>query len=396
VGIVGRNGSGKSTLLKMICGTTQPTAGELTVRGRIAPMLMLGAGFSPEFTGRENAMLNATILGQTSAEIEERMESIIEFADIGEFFDQPVKSYSSGMYARLAFAVAISIDPDILVIDEVLAVGDEAFMRKCFSRIDEIKRGGATILFVSHAPNLVIEFCDRAILLERGERLLSSDPRTVISRYQKLLYGDPARRDQELRELRELDAGTTSSASDATDTGKQEDFGSYDPGLQSESTVEYERKGASILNPRILDPNGRRVNLLRGGCEYEFCYEVEFEEAAYMVRFGMMIKLITGFELAGQTSHADAERIPEVEAGTRAQVRFRFTARVVPGAYFLNAGVLGFRDGEERYLHRILDVCMFQVTEAERSDVTGMIDLTARSSSVVSLEAPRTRSARSA
>jgi lipopolysaccharide transport system ATP-binding protein len=172
VGVVGRNGSGKSTLLNMICGTLEPSVGEVVVRGRVAPMLTIGAGFSPDFTGRENVLFNATMLGMSRSEILRRMQSIIEFADIGEFFDQPVKRYSSGMYSRLAFAAAIAIDPEVLVMDEVLAVGDEAFTRKCFARIEAIKAEGATIFFASHAPNLVIELCDRAILMDRGECLL--------------------------------------------------------------------------------------------------------------------------------------------------------------------------------------------------------------------------------
>ena len=170
-GIVGRNGSGKTTLLKLICGLLAPSAGEISVRGEIAPILTLGAGFDPDFTGRENAVLSATILGLPDREIQARLDSVEAFADIGEFFDQPLKTYSTGMSARLAFAVAIQSDPDILVVDEVLAVGDEAFTRKCAARIDEIKDQGATILFVSHAAHLVMELCDRALLLERGQAL---------------------------------------------------------------------------------------------------------------------------------------------------------------------------------------------------------------------------------
>ena len=172
VGIVGRNGSGKSTLLQIICGTLTPSAGRVEVNGRIAALLELGAGFNPEFSGRENVFLNATVLGLQRSEIEQRFDAIAAFADIGEFMDQPVKSYSSGMYVRLAFAVAINVTPDILIVDEALAVGDEAFQRKCHARIERLRNDGATILFVSHSAGMVIELCNRAVLLGCGGLLM--------------------------------------------------------------------------------------------------------------------------------------------------------------------------------------------------------------------------------
>lgn len=187
VGIVGRNGCGKSTLLQIVCGTLQPSSGTVEVNGRIAALLELGAGFNPEFTGRENVYMNAAILGLTRAQTDERFDEIARFADIGIFIDQPVKTYSSGMYVRLAFAVAISVDPDILVVDEALAVGDEAFQRKCFARIEQIRERGGTILFVSHAAQTVVQLCDRAILLDRGEVLLDGKPKIVVNQYQRFL-----------------------------------------------------------------------------------------------------------------------------------------------------------------------------------------------------------------
>lgn len=180
VGIIGRNGSGKSTLLQLICGTLRPSTGSVIVRGRVAALLELGAGFDPEFTGRENVYMNATILGASRAEIDERFESIAAFADIGEFIEQPVKTYSSGMYIRLAFAVAINVDPDILIIDEALAVGDEAFQRKCFARLEKIQERGGTILFVSHSASSIVQLCTKAILLDAGEMILEGKPSTFL------------------------------------------------------------------------------------------------------------------------------------------------------------------------------------------------------------------------
>jgi len=386
VGIVGRNGSGKSTLLQLICGTLEPTTGTLHVRGHVAPILTLGAGFNPEFTGRENVLMNAALLGLTKAEVEEHLDAIIAFADIGEFFDQPVKTFSSGMHARLAFSVAIHAHPDILVIDEILAVGDEAFNRKCFSRIERLKQNGSTILFVSHSAGLVVELCDRAILMESGERLLTGDPKSVIGCYHRLLYTPPAQLPAVRQEIRELDRlGDEVSASDAGATGAVDhlalpdgdDFGHFDPGLRPESTVEYPRKGATIVDPRILAPDGRQVNVLRAGQEYIYAYEVEFSEPAWDVRFGMMIKLVSGFELGGQASHPRRKGVPLVAAGATARVRFQFSTKLVPGAYFLNAGVLGTREGGQAYLHRVLDAVMFRIDPQGADTITGSVDLTA-------------------
>ena len=183
VGIVGRNGSGKSTLLQIICGTLTPTTGSVEVAGRLAALLELGAGFNPEFSGLENVYLNATILGLHRDEIDRRLDEILAFADIGDFINQPVRSYSSGMYVRLAFAVAINVTPDILVVDEALSVGDEAFQRKCFARIEKIRAEGATVLFVSHSAGTVVDLGDHAVLLDGGEMLTQGMPKRVVSLY---------------------------------------------------------------------------------------------------------------------------------------------------------------------------------------------------------------------
>lgn len=394
VGIVGRNGSGKSTLLRMICGTLDPTAGSLRVRGRVAPILALGAGFNPEFTGRENVLLNSAIVGMTDAVAREKLDSIAAFADIGPFFDQPVRSYSTGMYSRLAFAAAIHADPDVLVVDEVLAVGDEAFNRKCFARIEEIKREGATILFVSHSPGLVVELCDRAVLMEGGERLLTSDPKTVIARYHRLLYAPRAQVGAIREEIRRIDRGEEEAPAPAPAPGARAArptapvHGRYDPRLVPESTVEYPPHGARIRNPRILDARGDRVNVLVPGERYHYAYEVDFESDAFRVRFGMMIKLVTGFELAGQASHPLRSGIEHVPTGATARVRFPFQALLVPGVYFLNAGVLGIRDDEAGYLHRVLDASIFRVEATGPIRATGAIDLTQGAAAEVEIVRP--------
>lgn len=371
VGIVGRNGSGKSTLLQLICGTLTASAGELEIHGPIAALLELGAGFNPEFTGRENVFLNAAVMGLDRDEVESRFEAIAAFADIGDFIEQPVNTYSSGMYIRLAFAVAINTDPAILVVDEALSVGDEAFQRKCFARIEELKRNGCTILFVSHSAGSVLELCDRAVLLDGGELVFSGSPKATIALYQKLLYA-PAERRQALRcEIRAQDPQLVEQqALAAVDDLPQSDITvhggdggeRYDPGLVSGSTVEYESRGARIIDPHLVNEEGDRVNVLAPGRGYRYRYRVEFDEAARHVHFGMMIKSVTGVELFGMASHAEGDAIARVPAGSAFDVEFRFRSHFLPGAYFMNAGVVGGAgDVEGTFLHRVLDILMFKV-----------------------------------
>jgi len=374
VGIVGRNGSGKSTLLQIICGTLTPSAGSVQVHGRVAALLELGAGFNPEFSGRENVYLNATVLGLTRNEIDARFDAIAGFADIGEFMDQPVKSYSSGMYVRLAFAVAINVTPDILVVDEALAVGDEAFQRKCHARIERLRNDGATILFVSHAAGMVVELCNRAVLLDRGELLTLGSPRHVVSRYHKMLYAPEHRVDEIRARIRaDSDVGVELASSD---TEKESTDGSYfDPGLQSQSVLAYASLGAHIDDPHIETTGGQRVNVLCPGGEYIYAYRVRFERAAVGVRCGMLFKTTTGLELAGGVSAIVGEGIDLVAADSVVTVRFRFRCQLAPGAYFANAGVLGLEGETEQYLDRRIDAVMFRVLPKTDRLATGHVDL---------------------
>jgi lipopolysaccharide transport system ATP-binding protein len=393
VGIVGANGCGKSTLLKMICGLLEPSTGTIEVHGHIAPLLALGQGFNPDFTGRENVLLNAAILGLSDADIHARFDAIVAFADIGEFLDQPVRSYSSGMYARLAFAVAIHADPDVLVVDEILAVGDEAFTRKCSARIEQIKAAGSTILFVSHSLNRVVEICDRAILMDGGERLLTADPKTVVSQYRRLGDAPPVEAERIRAEIRALDGGAAPVSAPAPARAPRAVAaagppGELDPHLRPRSTVTYEPRGATIEDVHILDEGGRRVNVLRAGLWYTYAFDVRFHEDASGVRFGMMLKLPTGFEFSGQVSHGTGAGIEAIPAGGHARVRFPFLALLVPGVYFGNAGVLGLLGGEERYLHRILDAVIFRVEATTPRHATGRIDLALARSAEVEIETP--------
>lgn len=386
VGIVGRNGSGKSTLLQIICGTLSPSTGTVSTNGRIAALLELGSGFNPEFTGRENVYLNGAVLGLSRSEIDSRFDAITEFADIGAFIDQPVKAYSSGMVVRLAFAVAINVDPQILVVDEALSVGDELFQRKCFSKIEAIRSAGATILFVSHSGGTVVELCDRAILLDAGERLATGSPKKIVGRYQKLLYAPNDKRDAIRAEIRLEDTNQQVDLVSLTNAGpivlptisKIEPVelpDSYDPALKPVSTIAYESYGAMIEDPAIYTSTGDRVNNLTRGNTYYYRYRVRFERPASNVRFGMMIKTTTGLEIGGATSAAsNRTSLPHVTSGTVFSVSFEFSCRINKGVYFLNAGVVGDLNGSETYLHRLIDVAMFRVFSESNDLATGFID----------------------
>lgn len=384
VGIVGRNGSGKSTLLQIVCGTLTPTEGEVQVRGRVAALLELGAGFNPEFTGLENVYLNASLMGLDRAEVDHHLPDILAFADIGHFVHQPVRTYSSGMFVRLAFSVAVAVQPDILVVDEALAVGDEAFQRKCYARIEQLRARGTAILYVSHAAASVLQLCDRAVLMDGGRKWLDGPPKPVISRYQKLLYAGADQREALLAGFAAGVATDVDSDSEADEAGVTptpavdlDDGERFDPALRPESTIAFESRGARILDPRIENEGGRQVNVLVPGRVYHYCYRVAFDEMATRVHFGMMIKSVSGLGLFGMASHAYGEAMAVVERGETLEVRFRFRADLLPGAYFLNAGCMGAGpEGEETYLHRLLDVLMIRV-ETPRSNrrVHGYADL---------------------
>ena len=376
VGIVGRNGSGKSTFLQIITGTLSPTTGTIAIHGRIAALLELGSGFNPEFTGRENVFMNAAILGLDKEEVVERFDDIAAFADIGSFIEQPVKTYSSGMVVRLAFAVAINVDPDILIIDEALSVGDELFQRKCFSRIETIRASGATILFVSHSSSAIVELCDRAVLMDAGEKLAVGEPKQIVGCYQKLLYAPMDKCEyirEQIRRAGKLPVNTHGPAENVPpehqDPSAQFETAqeSFDPNLSPSSTIEYESSGAYIESPAVLTLAGKQVNNLLRGKNYLFTYTVRFTKGASHVLFGMLIKTVSGVELGGGTSAMSRQhRLICIKEGECYRVKFRFRCSLNPGVYFLNAGVRGVVVDVEEYLHRILDsICIRVIGNAE-------------------------------
>ncbi|MER9327584.1 ABC transporter ATP-binding protein [Mesorhizobium sp. M0488] len=412
VGIIGRNGSGKSTLLQIICGTLQPTSGSVEVNGRIAALLELGAGFNPEFTGRENVFLNASILGVPRKEMEWRFDDIARFADIGPFIDQPVKTYSSGMYVRLAFATAINVDPDILVVDEALSVGDEAFQRKCYARIEQIKERGGTILFVSHGAQTIVQLCSRAMLVDTGELILAGRPKAVVAQYQRLVNAS-------MEAAKEIRAGIMArsdvSPSDKTsaadkpaapdpkwaaavkypaaeasgtvvalpikiepsDTaGQYADY--YDPNLKSKSAVYLEERGARIRDLRVLTLSGEKVNVLQMGKRYIFEYTVNFSSEAREVGFEFLFKNVTGLVLAGSDTHrVKAERTRLARSGSEMTVGFTFNCVMLPGVYLASAGVRGLVNDELCMLHKIVEGILIRVASEPDLAAIGYANLDA-------------------
>lgn len=352
VGIIGTNGSGKSTLLQMVCGTLTPTDGQIEVNGRVSALLELGAGFNPEFTGRENVFLNASILGLNEAETRAKYDDIVRFSGLdAEHLACPVKTYSSGMFVRLAFAVAIAVEPDILVVDEALAVGDEAFQRKCFARIRQLQEQGTAILFVSHASQTIVDLCSRAIWLDGGELLMEGAPKEVIAQYHKYIYApaaeQPALRDQLLVKAQEpllpLAAPTTA----------EEAF--------PESCVSYASNGGVISDPRLLDASGQVVRQLERGHTYELRYRVRFDRAVDNLKFAMFIKTKTGIELAGTVLHALRTEAGSVKAGEQVEVSFRFPCHLLPGTYYCNCGVTTLVEGQDVFVHRLVDALHFRL-----------------------------------
>ena len=363
VGIIGRNGSGKSTLLQMICGTLNPTGGSIQTNGRIAALLELGSGFNPEFTGRENVYINTAVMGLSKQEVDAQFDKIAAFADIGEFIEQPVKTYSSGMAVRLAFAVQVIIDPDIFVVDEALAVGDEKFQRKCFARLEELKSRGSSILFVSHSPANIIELCDKTLLLDHGTRLMYSSAPKAIRAYQKLIYSpivEEARLVQEYRAADQSGDDTENlNRAELTAVSDEQTSDAFDPGLVSETTMAYPVQGAEIDSIQIIDAKGKVVNVLQPGGNYQFVVSGRFLTTFAGVFFGIHIRSISGVVITGQRYPEEEKYIEHGGAVETFKISFGFRMDLLPGVYFVGGGI--WSSQQPNFAHRVLDAIMFRV-----------------------------------
>ncbi len=383
VGIVGVNGSGKSTLLQAIAGCLTPTSGSIAVRGRVHALLELGAGFNPQLSGRENIFLNGSIYGLSREQVAEAYPRIVEFSGIAPFLEQPVRTYSSGMYVRLAFAMQLVLPKEILIVDEALAVGDELFQRKCFAALEAFHAEGGTVLFVSHAASLVKSLCTRAVFLDRGEMLACGDSRTVVDDYQKYIYMEPGRREQFRAELlaRAQPADAPASTAPASPTSPQpapavpairED--GFEEGLKPESTLVYDEIAARIRNVRIESLSGKPLNRITSGREYVLCYDVDFHRDAEHVLFGTVIKTTQGLELGGSAHESLFRSIARVAAGTSWSIRFQFRTALHAGVYYFNCGVTGSCGDQHGFLARVVDAIAFRVESAVERGVTGAVD----------------------
>jgi lipopolysaccharide transport system ATP-binding protein len=328
VGIVGRNGSGKSTLLQIIAGTLTPTEGQVHVRGRVAALLELGSGFNPEFTGRENVFLQGAILGIPRREMQARFDDIATFADVGDFLDQPVKHYSSGMHARLAFSVAVSVDPDILIVDEVLAVGDMGFQQKCVARMRRLLDSGVTLLYVSHSPDSVKSICRRALYLEGGRAVCFGDAGEVVDRYvadARLLANEVA--------SRQATALATPVPLAAAPRG----------------ALRYGSGQAQIEHTALLDPSGRPVSAFVFGepITIEVAVRAHAPIDRLDVTFG--IRDAAGVDLTGSGTAAEGVELPALDAGQRLIVRFRLDNCLRAGAYGVFATLTRMPESADHY-----------------------------------------------
>jgi lipopolysaccharide transport system ATP-binding protein len=388
VGVIGVNGSGKSTLLQIVCGILKPTTGSISVKGRVSALLELGAGFNPEFTGRENVYFQGAMMGLSREEMDQRFEDIASFADIGEFIDQPVRMYSSGMYVRLAFSVAVNVDPEILVVDEALAVGDAGFRSRCFRRIGELRKAGCTILFVSHSTEEIVRICDRAMLLDNGELLISGQPDQVVQKYQYILTSGPdARRSlrkshggtQVLDKYVERDKNVSESERDVIDNKEI-----YDLEFASSNALSFEPNGALIDSVRIVDMSGERVNQLSNGVRYRCCYRVRFTQDATHVRCAILIKTLGGTDIGGAMSAPTLEQgIMNVSQGRFAEAEFEFDCLLNTGIYLCSVAVFGSESGVEYTLHGVRGAVTFKVVNNSNSGSFGVVDLSCRSKMLV-------------
>lgn len=364
VGIVGKNGSGKSTLLQIITGILKPTAGTCETHGRISALLELGAGFNPEFTGMENARLNASIMGLSREEFHEKLPDIVDFCGLGEFLHRPVKTYSSGMFVRLAFAVAINMNPDILIVDEALAVGDVRFQRKCFRRLDQLKAKGVSILFVTHSTDSVLHYCDRAIMLDGGELKLTGSPKEVVQAYLEMMFAS----DVEVSKANNIDP---------------DDYdGGFDPTIDHclahpTYNANEERWGdgrAKICHYDILQNGAATNGLVQRGDDIRIRMSVLYQQKVEDLIYGITVKTNDGNAVFGTNSRLIGDLPTFEESGALVTIEFRLKLNLLAGDYFVSLGVAQDHDSKDAIpVDRRYDLIHLHVSETK--DAFGYADL---------------------
>lgn len=330
LGIIGQNGSGKSTLLQVLAGIMRQTQGDCIVEGKVSALLELGSGFNPEFTGRENVIMNGAILGFDTREMNRRLEAIARFAEIGSFLDQPVKIYSSGMFMRLAFAVAVNVDPDILLVDEALAVGDLIFQHRCMHRMNELRESGKTIVFVTHDLGAVVRFCDRAILLDGGRLLEDSTPDIVVQKYRALVFE------------RERRYGLPDGAGEAAGVSAVHHAGTGVPVVRGIPNIDHRfgNGDAAVLGIELLDETGRPTREVFGGQHLVMRISVEFSHRVDRPILGFTLRDRMGIEITACNTTHSGRVLPPACEGQIYTSDFRFQIpRLGPGSYSVSPAV---------------------------------------------------------
>ncbi|MGY4493064.1 ABC transporter ATP-binding protein [Pseudomonas sp. TE3610] len=365
VGILGKNGSGKSTLLQIICGTLSPTSGTVDVNGRVAALLELGSGFNMEFTGKENVYMNAAVLGLSKSEIDERYDAIIDFADIGHFIDQSVKTYSSGMIVRLAFAVAINVTPDILIVDEALAVGDAAFQQKCFKRIDEMQSAGCSILLVTHDLSSVVQFCDRAMIISHGTLVDEGDAKTIVGKFKRLMTAQSV-----------IAAPADPCHEPVTHAGNLHRNYEISP-----NHTHYGEEQVSIIDWGILNDDGQPIAAIDNEETVEVVMTLHFKTACAAPIIGYFLTDLKGREFAGTNTLFEKFDLPSCNAGDIISVKFKQKFSLSAGTYALNIGCSEYARDELIVHHRLYDITLINITS--RKQFVGFCDLNSAISSEV-------------
>lgn len=360
LGILGKNGAGKSTLLKMITGVVSPTSGSIEINGKISSLLELGAAFNPELTGYENIYQHGQVMGLSNEEIKAKEKEIIDFADIGEHLSQPVKTYSSGMFARLAFACAINVDPDILIVDEVLSVGDMAFQLKCFKKFEQFKNRGKTIIFVTHNVSDVLTNCNRAIILENGKKTFDGSVKDGVNRYKKIMVGiDPNTKSKEEEiEEQKLDNNKEQNKSLTNldnDTWK-------DKFNQNPNMIEYGNKDAEVIDYGVFDDEGNALNIFDNGDIITFKSKVKFNKTVKDPIFTLTIKDFAGKDVAGTNSSIEKIETGTFEKGDIAIAEFVGKVPVAPGKYTLSFSCTRYNaSGNLEALSRKYDALLIEI-----------------------------------
>ncbi len=390
VGIIGRNGSGKSTLLQIISGTLAPTTGQVSTRGRVSGLLELGAGFNPEFTGRENVFLSAALLGLSSQETEARFAEIAAFADIGDFLDQPLKFYSSGMLVRLGFALQTVLEPSVLVVDEALAVGDARFQKKCYDYISGFRKRGGTILFVTHDTGIIVQICDWAMILEQGKTLDAGEPHKIAKEYHKLLFGAPESRVEKLAANfpeaphDDSDSVDTTPASEETPSSAQQSSAQQSsadsPSSESRRELRYGSKAVVATRIGVRDEAGSTLSVVETHQALEVFFEVEYrQDITDEVAYGFIFTNSKGLEVFGTKSGFYEDFLPPRAKGSKFECRMDLRVPLVPGSYFVSVALAPrVPNGGEEFFDFRFDAIELKVIGTPKCFTTAVVDLNAQ------------------